>query len=594
MKIALVLVLLNGSFLLTGQTLGSAGAQRALLIGSAADADEFGQPNRLLEPAYASTLGTQYTMLEPENAMKWNPIHPTQTTYNFEPGDMLVAFAAAHGMKTRGHNLCWEVYNPTWLTTLAMTATPAQMSAILQDHINTVVTHYKGQVFAWDVVNEAISDSATGMGTDLKDGIWYDQPGIGLPGTGFVEQALRWAHAADPNALLFYNDYSIEGPGPKFQAMYNMVQDFVSRGVPINGVGFQMHIDTTGYPDTAGLTQNIQQITALGLQVHITEMDVRIPVDANGNAATADLQAQAQTYQRILTVCLQNPSCTAFQTWGFTDKYSWIPGTFTGYGAALPFDANYQPKPAYNSILSTLQTLPPTLTGSAIVNAASYLGGAVAPGELVTIFHADLGPATLVGAQLDSKGLVSSNIGGTQVLFDGVAAPFIYALAGQSSVVVPYEVAGKQQTMVQYVFNGIASNTIAVPVTPTAPAIFAADATGTGPGLILNQDSSLNTAKNPAAAGSEIQILATGGGTIVGGATDGALSTSAGKQTLPVTATVGGKTATVVYAGPAPDEVSGVMQVNLIVPPGLGSGPQPVILMVNGVASQSGITVAIQ
>jgi endo-1,4-beta-xylanase len=361
-------------------------------------------------------------------------------------------------MKTRGHNLCWEVYNPDWLTTLAQTATPAQMSAILQDHITTVVSHYKGQVFAWDVVNEAISDSATGTGTTLKDGIWYDQPGIGLPGTGFIEQALRWAHAADPNALLFYNDYNREAPGAKFQAMHNMVHDFVSRGVPLNGVGFQMHIDTSGYPDTADFTENIQQITALGLQVHITEMDVRIPVDANGNATAADLQAQAQTYQRILTVCLQTPGCTAFQTWGFTDKYSWIPASFPGYGAALPFDANYQPKAAYNGILSTLQTLPPVLTGTALVNAASYQGGGVAPGELVTLCHADFGPASLVGAQLDSKGLVSTNLGGTQVLFDGVPAPLIYALTGQSSAIVPYEVSGKQQTMVQYVFNGIASD----------------------------------------------------------------------------------------------------------------------------------------
>jgi endo-1,4-beta-xylanase len=575
------------------QTLGQAGAQRVLLIGAAADADEFGEPNRLLEPAYASTLGTQYTMLEPENAMKWNPIQPTQTTYNFEPGDMLTAFAAAHNMKTRGHNLCWGVYNPDWLNTLAQIATPAMMSTVLQDHITTVMTHYKGQVFAWDVVNEAISDSATGVGTNMKDSIWYDQPGIGLTGTGFVEQALRWAHTADPNALLFYNDYNIEAPGPKFQALYNMAQDFVSRGVPLNGVGIQMHIDTTGYPDSAGFAQNIQQITALGLQVHITEMDVRIPVDASGNASASDLQAQAQTYQRILTICAQNPGCTAFQTWGFTDKYSWIPASYPGYGAALPFDANYVPKPAFSSIVSTLQSLPPTLNATAIVNAASYQSGAVAPGELVTVYGADLGPGTLVGAALAANGLVSSNLSGTQVLFDGVAAPIVYALAGQTSVVVPYEASGKQQTMVQYEFNGIVSNTVALAVVPSAPAIFAADASGKGPGAIRNQDNSLNTAQNPAKAASVIQIYGTGGGATAGVDVDGALAGS-GKQALPVTATLGGLTALVLYAGPAPGEVNGVMQVNVTVPSGLASGAQPVIITVGGVASQSGITVAIQ
>ena len=153
---------------------------------------------------------------------------------------------------------------------------------------------------------------------------------------------------------------------------------------------------------------------------------------------------------------------------------------------------------------------------------------------------------------------------------------------------------GRQQTTVQYMFNGIASNTVELPVVAAAPAIFAADATGRGPGLILNQDSSLNTANNPAASGSVIQILATGGGAIVGGATDGSFATAAGKQTLPVTASIGGMVAIVLYAGPAPGEVSGVMQVNLSVPAGLAAGPQPVVITVNGVASQTGITVAIQ
>jgi endo-1,4-beta-xylanase len=161
------------------------------------------------------------------------------------------------------------------------------------------VTHYAGQVFAWDVVNEAFTDSSP---TTLRDSIWYDQPGIGHAGsggTGYIEQAFRWAHAADPNALLFYNDYSIEGPGAKFNAVLAMVTDFVNRGVPINGVGFEMHLELNGYPNypsPAGLAQNMQALAALGIQVHITEMDVRLPVeferarDGGGPAATgADL-----------------------------------------------------------------------------------------------------------------------------------------------------------------------------------------------------------------------------------------------------------------------------------------------------------------
>jgi endo-1,4-beta-xylanase len=382
------LILYCATVLSAQTTLRQAGARRALLMGAAAAADEFGNPNPLvLEPLYASTLGTQYSMLEPENAMKWSPIHPAQNTYNFQPGDVLVAFAQAHQMQVRGHNLCWESYNPDWVKTLAATATPATMSAVLQDHINTVVTLYKGQVFAWDVVNEAVSDTQTGTGTVMKDSIWYNQPGIGLTGTGYVEQAFRWAHAVDPKALLFYNDYNIEDSGRKFNAIYAMMKDFVTRGVPISGVGIQMHIPETGYPTSAGLAQNIRQLTALGLQVHITEMDVRIPMDSNGNGPAAGLQTQAQTYRRVLTICLQNPGCTAFQTWGFTDKHSWIPGFYPGFGAALPFDVNYQPKPAFNSMLSALQTVPLVLNSTGIVNAASYKGGAVAPGELLTILQ---------------------------------------------------------------------------------------------------------------------------------------------------------------------------------------------------------------
>ncbi len=584
MKRFSILLTLFAAFL-PAQTLQQAGAQRALLMGAAADSSD-ANPDPLKSDAfYASTLGTQYSMLEPENNMKWATIHPAQTTYNFAPGDELVTFAQAHQMQVRGHNLAWQVYNPNWVNTLATTATPAAMSAVLQDHINTVVSHYKGKVFAWDVVNEAVSDSQTGTGTVMKDSIWYNQPGIGVTGTGYVEQALRWARAADPNALLFYNDYNIEDQGAKFNAVYAMVKDFVTRGVPINGVGIQMHINTGSYPSSAGFAKNIQMLNALGLQVHITEMDVRIPVDSSGNATAADLQAQAATYQRILTVCLQNPGCTAFQTWGFTDKHSWIPGSYPGFGDALPFDVNYQPKPAFNSLISTMQTVPPVLSSAAIVNAASYQGGAIAPGELVTIFQANLGPGTLVGAQLDSNGLVSSNLSGAQIFFDGKAAPLIYALAGQVSAIVPYEVSGKQQTVVQYSYNGVVSNNVTLQVAPSAPGIFTLNETGGGPGLVSNGGNSLNTAANPAAGGSgTVAVYATGGGTIMGGATDGALAPGAGTQSLPVLATIGGVTATVGYAGPAPGEVNGVMQVNVTVPTGL-TGAQPLVITVGGVTS---------
>ena len=588
----------------TATTLRQAAAARGIPIGAAASADEYGETDPLTTNGnYVNILSTQYDMLEPGNAMKWDVTQPAINKTNFQPGDELVAFAQKYGMLVRGHNLCWHSQLPGWLAPYAASATQAQMATLLQNHITTEVSHFAGQVFAWDVVNEAFDDSA-----NLRDSIWYDQPGIGQSGTGYIEQAFRWAHAADPNALLFYNDYNIEGPGAKFDAVFAMVKDFVNRGVPINGVGFEMHLTNQGYPysypSPAGLAQNMQALAALGIQVHITEMDVRVPVPSSGLATPAELLQQSQIYQNILTVCLQQPNCTAFQVWGVSYNDSWIPSVFAGYGAALPFDFNYQPTLAFNALMTALQTATPApvLKVNQIVNAAGYQGGAVAPGELLTIFAANYGygPPNLVTYQLDSSGKFSTNLAGVQVLFDGTPAPLVYAVAGQVSAIVPYGVAGKQQTAIQYQYNPgsgvVVSNTVTLPVVAAVPAIFSLAETGSGPGAILNQDYSINGASNAAAAGSVVQIFGTGGGAVVGGATDGALAPPVigSLVTQPVTATIGGMTAKVDYSGPAPGLVNGAIQVNLTVPPGLTPGPQPVVITVGTAQSQAGITVAVK
>jgi uncharacterized protein (TIGR03437 family) len=355
----------------------------------------------------------------------------------------------------------------------------------------------------------------------------------------------------------------------------------------------------TYYPSATQLAQNMQALAALGLQVHITEMDVRLPVDSSGNASAADLQTQAQIYQTIMTVCLQQPNCTAFQVWGVSYNDSWIPSFFPGYGAALPFDFNYNPTPAFSALMTAMETTPPSLKVSNLVNAASYQGGAVAPGEIVTVYDSNYGPASLVLGQLDASGKFPTNVGGVQVLFDGVAAPLLYALAGQASAIVPFEVAGKRHTMVEYQYNpgsgAVVSNTATLPVAAAAPAIFALNESGSGPGAILNVNYSVNSASNPVAAGGAILVYGTGGGAIVGGATDGALAPGvASLVTQPVTATIGGVTANVLYAGPAPGLVNGAVQVNLQIPAGLASGPQPVVITVGTAVSQSGITVAVK
>jgi endo-1,4-beta-xylanase len=301
------------------------------------------------EAAYSATLPREYNLVEPEDAMKWWTLRPDAATFNFHDGDDVVRFAQAHNMTVRGHCLVWDHNNPEWLAQGHFT--PAQLSHLLQEHITTVIKHYAGQVFAWDVVNEALDENGL-----LRDSLWYNQPGIGLAekGSAYLEQAFRWAHEADPKALLFYNENGGEGLNRKSDAIYAMVKDFRHRGVPIDGVGLQMHITHLDL-DTAAIASNIARLTALGVQVHITELDVSLPVDSDGTAATNDLAKQAEVYRGIVRACLQSPACTAIQTWGFTDKYSWI-GSYSHHtrGAALPFDRAYKPKPAYDAMIEEL------------------------------------------------------------------------------------------------------------------------------------------------------------------------------------------------------------------------------------------------
>lgn len=347
LNLALVLILLvTAGGCCFAQSLRDFADRAGILIGAAVN------PSKLREDAYASTLVREFNMVEPENGMKWGAIRPDQKTFNFKSGDQVVAFAQAHRMKVRGHCLMWQKYNPAWL--MSGHFTPEQLSDLLREHINTVMKHYAGQVFAWDVVNEAF-DAPGGF----EHSIWYDSPGIGKAGKGtaFLEQAFRWAREADPKALLFYNDYDAEGLNAKSNAIYAMVKDFKLRGVPIDGVGLQAHIFNLSTKEISAIDDNIARLTALGLAVHITEMDVGLPLDSTGNLVNhADLMKQADIYRFVAQACFQQGGCSAFQVWGFTDKYSWIPDYTKGRkGKALIFDENYAPKPVYNVLRELLQ-----------------------------------------------------------------------------------------------------------------------------------------------------------------------------------------------------------------------------------------------
>ncbi|MGA8429873.1 MAG: endo-1,4-beta-xylanase [Candidatus Sulfotelmatobacter sp.] len=326
-----------------GPTLRQSADRAGILVGSAA------RSPLLQEAAYAATLSREFNMLEAEDAMKWWTIRRDPKRFDFTEGDELVRFAQAHWMKVRGHCLVWDHNNPEWLAQGKLT--PVQLSHILREHIGTVMKHYADHVFAWDVVNEGFDEHGK-----VRNSIWYNQPGIGLADkdTAYIEQAFRWAHEADAHALLFYNEAEAEGLNPKSDAIYAMLKDFKQRGVPIDGIGLQMHIPSLNV-DLQSIAANITRISELGLQIHITELDVPLPVNANGVPGGEDLGRQAQIYRGIVRMCLDNPSCTAVQTWGFTDKYSWIGSHSHGLqGWALPLDRGYRPKAAYQAIAEEL------------------------------------------------------------------------------------------------------------------------------------------------------------------------------------------------------------------------------------------------
>nr|AAA90913.1 endo-1,4-beta-xylanase [Thermotoga sp.] len=288
---------------------------------------------------YMEVAKREFNILTPENQMKWDTIHPERNRYNFEPAEKHVEFALKNDMIVHGHTLVWHNQLPGWLT--GQEWSKEELLNILEDHVKTVVSHFRGRVKIWDVVNEAVSDSGT-----YRESIWYK-----TIGPEYIEKAFIWAREADPDAVLIYNDYSIEEINAKSNFVYNMIKNLKEKGVPIDGIGFQMHIDYRGL-NYESFKKNLERFAELGLQIYITEMDVRIPL---GGSEEYYLKKQAEVYRRIFEICLDNPAVRAIQFWGFTDKYSWVPGFFKGYGKALIFDENYNPKPCYFAIRELME-----------------------------------------------------------------------------------------------------------------------------------------------------------------------------------------------------------------------------------------------
>ena len=302
-----------------------------VLMGSATLADEFQN-----DAAYADILRTEFNAVTPGNEMKWDATEPQRGSFSFTRADTVVAKAKANGQRVRGHTLVWHSQLPSWVTSGGFGS--AELLSIMRNHITTEATHFAGQVYAWDVVNEPFNEDGT-----FRNSVWYS-----TIGQTYLAEAFKAARAADPAAKLYINDYNVEGIGAKSDALYNLARSLKAQGVPIDGVGLQAHLLLGQVPAT--LRQNIQRFADAGLEVAITELDIRMALPSTSDK----LAQQAADYSQVEQACLAVSKCAGVTVWDFTDKYSWIPQTFPGQGAATPYDENLRPKPAYTALHTAL------------------------------------------------------------------------------------------------------------------------------------------------------------------------------------------------------------------------------------------------
>ncbi|MFC4015215.1 endo-1,4-beta-xylanase [Nonomuraea purpurea] len=303
-------------------TLGAAAAQSGRYFGAAIAAGKLGVS------AYTTIAGREFNMVTAENEMKIDATEPNRGQFNFTNADRIYNWAVQNGKRVRGHTLAWHSQQPGWMQSLS----GSTLRQAMINHINGVMAHYKGKIYAWDVVNEAFADGNSGGRRDSN---------LQRTGNDWIEAAFRTARTADPAAKLCYNDYNIENwTWAKTQGVYNMVRDFKQRGVPIDCVGFQSHFNS-GSPYNSNFRTTLQSFAALGVDVAITELDIQ--------------GASATTYANVTKDCLAVPRCVGITVWGVRDSDSWRPGD-----TPLLFDGNGNKKPAYTSVLNALNAGSPS------------------------------------------------------------------------------------------------------------------------------------------------------------------------------------------------------------------------------------------
>ncbi len=269
---------------------------------------------------YRDIAAEEFNIVTPENSHKMSWIQPQRGVFKWDDADDVANYAEQNGMTLHGHPLVWFRQLPPWVQLLD----PSIAQQVMREHIRALVQRYRGRVAIWDVVNESFEDDGT-----YRNSIWHK----GM-GKGYIRDAFITANQEDPNAILIYNDYDVAWKNPKSDAMYNMVQEEIAAGTPIDGVGFQMHL-RDDFSEYESVERNFERFANLGLDIYITEFDVAMFGGKND-------ELQAEIYRRVLEICLRQPRCKALQSWGYTDRYSWRSNF-----QPLMLTDKYLPKPAY-------------------------------------------------------------------------------------------------------------------------------------------------------------------------------------------------------------------------------------------------------
>jgi endo-1,4-beta-xylanase len=312
---------------------------------------------RALSTDEAGLIIREFNSLTAENAMKMGPIHPKEGEYFWQHADSIVAFAQGNNMKMRGHTLCWHNQTPGWLFIDADSNAVSKEVLLqrLKDHITAVVSRYKGKIYAWDVVNEAISDKP---GEFYRDSQWYK-----ICGEEYIAKAFEYAHAADPDALLFYNDYNEINP-LKREKIFKLVTDLKNAGVPIHGVGLQGHW-AISEPSREQLDSTLTRFAASGLQLQITELDVSVypkehgrrerkPEDNNAAFTPEKEQQQLEAYAMYFDLFRKHKDAVKSVTfWNISDRHSWLDDFPVQNRKDYPllFDKDLKPKKAYREVV---------------------------------------------------------------------------------------------------------------------------------------------------------------------------------------------------------------------------------------------------